>query len=333
MNAINSSSFIYLIVGIFFAMVSVCAEKDSSKIIGAEKCGSCHAAEFKIWKATHHFKTFSEMHKRPRAKEIAKKMGIKGSIKRKGMCKQCHYTVQKKGSKDKAISGISCESCHGPAKDWVGVHNNMFMPPKARYKKVDEAGMIRPARIYNVAENCYQCHTVPNEKLVNVGGHPDSSKDFNLLTWSQGEIRHTFLRSQGVNRDASAERKRVLFVAGSALKLEYGLRGFAKATSRAKYSELMANKMKQAARELNKVAKITGSQEIKDMLATLKRVWKIKLGNEADFLKSADEIKALAEGFIDKYDGSEAELKNLDPLIEELMSKGTKGKPAITKAY
>ncbi len=277
--------------------------KDPEKIVGVDQCAMCHRNEHNVWQKTPHYATFNEMHKRPRAKEIADKMGIKGSIKRKGMCKQCHYTVQ--GAKEKAISGISCESCHGPAKDWISVHNNAFVPKEERNQQVDAAGMIRPARIYNVAANCYGCHTVPNEKLVNVGGHPDTSLDFNLLTWSQGMIRHNFFRGRGKNKPPTQEYQRVLFVVGSALKLEYHLRGFAKATEKADYSVKMANKMKEAARELSKVAKaVPEASEIKDMLKTLKRVWKIKLGNEKAFLESANEIKALSESFVDKYDGS-----------------------------
>ncbi|GIS65846.1 MAG: hypothetical protein CM1200mP4_1940 [Rhodospirillaceae bacterium] len=77
--------------------------------------------------------------------------------------------------KIKPIAGITRESCHGAGKNWIDVHSDFGGKGitaenedpdhrKTRYETSVAAGFIRPADLYKVAENCYQCHTVPNEK-------------------------------------------------------------------------------------------------------------------------------------------------------------------------
>src|SRR5206468_4857753 len=106
--------------------------------------------------------------------------------------------------------GISCESCHGAAADWNLAHSNKDDPD--RLKKAEKLGMIRPTNFYRVAANCFQCHTVPEEKLVNVGGHKAGS-EIELVTWTQGEVRHNLQRSNGKkNEEAPPERRRMLYI-------------------------------------------------------------------------------------------------------------------------
>ena len=87
--------------------------------------------------------------------------------------------------------------------------------------------MIHSQMIYDIAKNCYSCHTVPNEALVNVGTHRAGS-DFDLVAWSQGEVRHNFISSPGApenttNAPASKERLRQLYVVGALVDLEISL--------------------------------------------------------------------------------------------------------------
>ena len=68
--------------------------------------------------------------------------------------------------------------------------------------------------LYTIAENCFQCHTVPNQELVNTGLHPAGSA-FDLVSWSQGEVRHNYqYSSDQKNRPATQERLRVMYVVG-----------------------------------------------------------------------------------------------------------------------
>src|SRR5690348_11154803 len=79
---------------------------DPNKVVTAATCAKCHASETEVWKTTPHFRTFDTLHRMPRAKEIAAKMGV-SSIKRSELCASCHYTQQTQDSQVKTVSGIS----------------------------------------------------------------------------------------------------------------------------------------------------------------------------------------------------------------------------------
>ena len=77
----------------------------------------------KAWKASKHAKGFRSLTKNPRRKvsrKIAKAMNVR--LIKRGFCAGCHYTSIPRGNRTKAIAGVSCESCHGAAVDWVDVH-------------------------------------------------------------------------------------------------------------------------------------------------------------------------------------------------------------------
>ncbi len=169
---------------------------DPHRVVGAESCNKCHADEIKVWKGTPHAQTFLTLHRKPAAQAIASKLGIQ-SFKTDSNCIQCHYTMQHASSGMEAIAGVSCESCHGAAKDWLAIHNDYGGPGVTKTQEAKDhrrqrlsasikAGMRNPVNVYLVAQSCYRCHTVPDEKLVNVGGHVAGSMDFEMVSWSQG---------------------------------------------------------------------------------------------------------------------------------------------------
>ena len=49
---------------------------DPTKVVGPNACAECHKQEAEAWKGTHHFKTFREMPRRPKAKEIAERLQV-----------------------------------------------------------------------------------------------------------------------------------------------------------------------------------------------------------------------------------------------------------------
>jgi hypothetical protein len=298
---------------LFLFMLTVNAAPDPQKVMGPDECGECHKEEIKAWKKTHHSKTFKKMHRTKEAKSIKKKMGFK-RIKRESDCLNCHYTSIPKGKRIKPIAGISCESCHTPAKDWMDIHNDFGGKDvkredetpehrKERRVKMNAAGMIGPGNIYALASNCFQCHTVPNEKLVNTGGH-EAGSEFELVAWSQGEVRHNYLRSKSgkENIESSQERKRLLYVVGRAVDLEYSLRGMAKAKKPGKYSDSMAARVKAAVAELEKINNAKSMPEVASMITTGKGAG-LKPGNEAALLKSADSVASATKKFVSSHDG------------------------------
>jgi Cytochrome c554 and c-prime len=293
---------------------------DATKVRGPEACGECHTAELDAWKETHHYNTFNNLHRTPKAQEIAGKLGIK-TIKRESLCINCHYTEKTTSSGKEAIAGITCESCHGAGKDWIDLHGDyggknvtreMENPAhkKQRLEQSRTQGMLQPDLIYPVASRCYQCHTVPNERLVNVGGHKAGS-DFELVAWSQGEVRHNFKQGD-TNTESSLERRRVMYVVGQGLALEANLRGVAKATAKATYGIEMARRVAATRENLKKVNGLVRIPEVEQMLAAADKV-QLKLNNESELVKAATEVGKAVEKFAISADGKK--LAALDPML------------------
>ncbi|NKB76212.1 MAG: hypothetical protein GKR96_03995 [Gammaproteobacteria bacterium] len=282
-----------------------------SKVKGPDACGECHEDSVSAWKLSHHATSFKSMPRSEGAREIADKMGIK-RIKSESDCLTCHFTASDSEGSAKPIAGISCESCHGAGVDWIDVHSDFGgKDVKAededpahkvkRYADSEAAGMIRPSNTYEVAENCFGCHTVPNENLVNTGGHVAGS-NFELVRWTQGEVRHNIWYTED-NNEASVERRRMLYVVGKLLDLEYALRGVSKATVKAEYALSMAKRAKKATAFVKKISTLIDAAELAEVLGIVGTV-KLKLNNEAALLEAADSISAVSSSFASNYDGS-----------------------------
>ena len=310
------------------------AEMDPSKVVGPNKCAECHKKETQVWQATHHFTTFKNLPRSKEARKIANKMGIR-RIKNESLCLNCHFTTQKEANgKVEAIAGISCESCHSPAKDWMKRHSEFSGKKKgqetpaevaARWADSEKAGMIRPKNMYRLAKNCYSCHVVPQEKLVNTGGHPAGSK-FELVAWSQGEIRHNIWYSpDGKNMEASQERKRLMYVVGMAVELETALRAVGKATERQIYAVAMARRAAAARKSMDAIAKaLSGVPEVA-AIAKDGHEAGLKLNNDAELSAAADKIATQTKALVAKYDGST--FGAVDSMLPP--ESAYKGKPAL----
>lgn len=295
----------FVIVAAFLLVAGTraAAEMDPAKILGPEVCGDCHKLEYSAWQAMKHSKTFDDLHRRPAAKEISGKLGI-ANIKADGTCAQCHYTFGDKGP-GRPIAGVSCERCHSGGRDWVKLHNE-----KGQREEAVKMGFISPSDTYKIASNCFSCHTVPNENLVNTGGHQAGSP-IELASWSQGEVRHHFKKGS-VNTDATPERRRMLYLVGRIVDLEYSLRGVANATERATYAVSMAGRAKAATAEVQKIFDVHPTDELKAVLAAAAGA-KLKLNNKDEIMVAVEAISVLGQKISDTYQG--ADLAALDPLI------------------
>jgi len=294
---------------------------DPAKIVGPNACAECHKQETEAWKGTHHFKTFRELPRRKEANEIAEKMGVQ-RIRSESLCLTCHYTVQEKDKKKQPIAGISCESCHSAGEDWIKVHSGFSgktektetkAEAEARLKLADSKGMIRPSSLYRLAKNCYSCHVVPQEDLVNKGGHTAGSA-FELVSWSQGEVRHNTWHSKGKeNVPASAARKRMLYLIGLGVELETGIRAVSRATARKPYAFEMAKRVDRARKQLAAAAKAAPNvPEIAKMVEYAYSAG-LKLNNERFLTAAADGVSKQLASITEKYDGST--MAGLDSLI------------------
>jgi len=316
-----------------------------ARVIGSERCEECHKKELLAWKSSTHSRS-NNIHRdaktKERAKEIAIRMGIRSvnDIPSHPLCTECHFTRQRVGNIDKVIGAVSCESCHGGAKDFRDVHGNKDkIPDRAERQKLSKAaGMLYPHEIQRVAENCYACHIVRDEKLVNVGGHKARSEAFNLVDWTAGEVRHNFFGADhgrlDRNLETPVERRRLFHLVGMLLDLEHSLRGLAasrgKADRAAKNFRYVMGSSVQTMLSKERLPKVIaalgGEAGAPEPLLEIQRIGMATdlKGKPEDILKAADAIKAQIEAFGKSQDGTA--LGALDALLPK-KPKGTPYQP------
>ncbi len=309
----TATAFIVMAAGsTSFAQGLVC---DPSKVMTSESCANCHGSEIRIWRQTPHYKTFKELARNPKAQEICAKMGL-NSVKRSDVCIDCHFTMKEIDGRNKAVSGVSCESCHGASRDWLAVHNDYGGPTASketeseahrgkRLKQSAKFGMNNTRDLYSIAMNCYSCHMVPNEDLVNVGGHTAGTREFELVRYSQGMVRHNFLRSDGVtNQPASEHRLRMMYVVGLIADLEFSTRATAIATENNTYGVNVAQRAAASAVKLFELQKTFQNDYVKRVIDAFAHA-KLNTNNYDQLNTIADEIQEAGREFAVKHDGSE----------------------------
>lgn len=301
---------------------------DPEKIVLSDRdtrvpCGECHGLEYEAWQQTDHATGFDDLHRSEQAQAILDRMGF-GLSKRESLCLKCHYTAVIKRDQARAIAGVSCESCHGAARDWIAIHNDYGGATHEtetdehkvmRIAESEAGGMLRPNEdLYAVAANCFECHTVPHERLINEGGHPSGS-NFELLDWSEA-IRHNFLQAQWsndeTNRAPSEGRKRMMYIVGRILDYEYSIRGMAEASQPGIYAKAMERRTKKARREVEKILRL---QEIPEVAAVLQIGDDARLvpDNKDGLTEVADAISEATQMFARDHDGSA--FAAVDPLV------------------
>jgi len=298
---------------------------DPAKVLGADSCAKCHEKEFQQWKLTPHFATFESLHRKPEAKAITKRLGL-STVKRNETCVKCHYTQQQKGDRERVVAGVSCESCHGAAKDWVTLHNDYggtnvgkeLESAEHREQRLTEsmaAGMNNPANYYLVARQCLACHTTPDEQLVNVGGHLPGSQEFEFVSWSQGVVRHNFLRTGGMaNATASQAQLRVMYVVGVMADLEASMRGTAQATVKATFGTAAAQRAARLKQKLLEINQLSSDPYVQQALDAALQA-PLKLNQSETLLAAANLIGEAAFNFAKNARGND--LAALDPLLPQ----------------
>ena len=295
---------------------------DINRVVGYEQCQKCHLQQVSVLQQHPHFLSGRGFHRRDDAKAMAKKLGY-SSVKRSDLCMKCHYTPKREGDRVKADAGISCESCHGPARDWIQVHNN-YGPlmtkesesPEHRATRINTSiarGMNPPQHLYSLARACVRCHVVDDERLVNEGGHPAGSNGFEFVAWSQGNVRHNFLRTEGrKNEPSSIERRRVMFVVGLFAELEASFRATAKASEKSDFAfkhAARAHELRNAAVQLAEKTRHPLIQKAADAGNSAK----LKLGNGEEMTAAADNISRIAWQIADEVNGKT--LDGIDSLL------------------
>lgn len=244
--------------------------------IDNEICADCHGSAYDTWLDTKHAAS-EDTSRHPNAKKFAEELGMRSSqIKRTdSICAGCHFTPAVRAGRERIIAGVSCQSCHGAAADWVAIHDDFGEPGKTRrtetashqevrYQRVHSAGMVYPKDLYGLATNCIQCHFVTNQEVVNGSSHPIGS-DFDLVTRSQSNIKH-FPR-------ADSAKKIKMAIAGIAASCVQSFKALATAEPDTRFGDAMRRKAQVVSWQL-----ITMSE----------RIAIVELGQIAQVLRAAD---------------------------------------------
>jgi hypothetical protein len=121
-----------------------------------------------------------------RAKEIARKLGLREPAHQSSVCLDCHahnVPVARRAEKFVISDGVTCEACHGPAQRWVRSH----VEPQATHAQNRANGLYPLPDDVQRARLCLSCHFGNAEKFVNhrmlAAGHPRLI--FEIDTFSQ----------------------------------------------------------------------------------------------------------------------------------------------------
>lgn len=261
----KASQWICMAVGLVFAQ-NLVAEP---QYIGAQECAECHESSHDVWKETKHFSSFKDAHKERSARDIAKAVGGR-NMKKTEICATCHYTVVEA----KLDSGPSCESCHGPASEWVKIHNDYGGEGVKKEQETEEhraqriarsieAGMIRPENLLGVAQNCNSCHGFGTDALsadtitaMVDAGHPLTA-DFELVRYANGSVRHRFYPPDvTVNKEMTEAEQAEMFVVGQIVALMTATSSIDK-SDHPKFKEFQSARMAAAKAALGNIPEAT----------------------------------------------------------------------------
>jgi hypothetical protein len=124
-------------VGIVVFAMAVPRSSDAAGVVpheyvGAQRCKSCHAAEFAAWEKSPHARAYDVLD------DAAKK-----SVR----CLSCHTLVSE--DTQLGMTGVQCESCHGPGRHYTAA---WVMQDK-------ELGKLLNLVAKPDAGACQRCHT------------------------------------------------------------------------------------------------------------------------------------------------------------------------------
>ncbi|MGD1926585.1 MAG: multiheme c-type cytochrome [Paracoccaceae bacterium] len=185
--------------GLALGLLTPGASAHDVKALGATTCGqaTCHSAEtpwpnssvtqreYVTWKARDpHAKSFQTLQTK-KATAIARDLGYRSATSAK-LCLDCHtFNISPKHREEtfNQAEGVTCEACHGPASEWIGVHQaGLYF-----YQRNVDEGMYPTTEPTKRAELCLSCHMGTSDKFVShrmfVAGHPRLPFELGFYSW------------------------------------------------------------------------------------------------------------------------------------------------------
>lgn len=151
------------------------------KFLGSQTCSSssCHGGagdksdQYTIWSTHdfHHARPYATL-ETARSERLAEVLKI-GNPAQSARCTVCHApfaTVppDRLGTNVQVTDGVSCESCHGPAENWIRSHTRLDYTHSDRV----ETGMRDLNNLYVRANTCVACHQNLDPE-IRAAGHPE----------------------------------------------------------------------------------------------------------------------------------------------------------------
>lgn len=170
------------------------AQPRSGALLGSNSCSAsvCHGgsdlgkpfSEATTWRAHDPHTCAYETLLTPLSQNIARHLwGDRRSAHEEPLCLKCHVHPEyaNASSTFRKQDGVGCESCHGPAHDWVGAHYREAWQSLA-LKDKRAKGLADTQSLPGRAEICARCHV----------GTPDASVDHDLIAAGHPPLRFEF---------------------------------------------------------------------------------------------------------------------------------------------
>ncbi|MEK6237804.1 MAG: hypothetical protein N2C14_24095, partial [Planctomycetales bacterium] len=219
-----------------------------------------------------------------------------------------------------------------------------------------DAGQLRGKDLYQLAKNCFRCHAVSNERLINNTAHKTGdSQNFEFAAWNLGEVRHNFHTDQTFNANvptlwatnpdgsrkqdkdpALRNRIRMMYFCGKLAELNVSLRNRALATTNGRYAKAMNTRIKNILRDVGELVEIFAEEKVevpllaKAMSAAMKvedQLTTFDAASREKFLAAASEVERVSIQFERDRDGSKLGLFDEDLGLSELPKEGARGTP------
>lgn len=157
-----------------------------SHLVGMSGCSlkGCHnstaqggRSQFSLWTRDDHARAFVVLKESP-SQQIAQAAGLSTPAHESMLCLKCHsaYALSMPiNAKVQLSEGASCEVCHGPASQWVGLHHTADWRAQSKSAR-SKLGFRNLSSPRERVETCIKCHVgTPGVEVTHemiAAGHP-----------------------------------------------------------------------------------------------------------------------------------------------------------------
>ena len=213
-------------------------ESGALNLVGTNSCaaGSCHGgarlsegrsfAAYQIWmRKDPHARAYEVLSNERSSHMMAllypKENGPAPHATQEARCLNCHVTTETSGdlqllpAAHAVTDGVGCESCHGPAKQWLGLHSTIAWRGLSPEAKSSLGFVDTTADIAGRARLCANCHVGSPGRDVNhdliAAGHPRLNFEFSTFHanlpkhWDAQSPRSTEIRD--IEKDPAFEAR------------------------------------------------------------------------------------------------------------------------------